>query len=188
MGLNVTNPTSTAPSKIGSLRGLESLERRREARYPTNKQAKVEVICGGPLRQSARILDVSRSGLRLEVETFIGKGLQAEIILPEHMVIFGEVRYCRRGGSGFHAGILIQNVFQPRRALESHVHDDLLDLYLVGKGLTFAEVITLREHLNACDSCRTRLTEKDAVLNPRRRRKLPGSGVAHANCSDPRSA
>jgi hypothetical protein len=69
----------------------------------------------------------------------------------------------------FHAGVLIQDVVYSGQRVGKHVHDDDLNLYLVGEGLIAFEVIKLREHLILCEPCRIRLDEIDALLNPSKR-------------------
>jgi hypothetical protein len=91
----------------------ESLEQRREARYQTNDAVEVEMLQAGFQRVAASIVDVSRSGLCLLSESTIGKGAQVKITLEKHVVIFGEVQYCRPARGGFHSGIVIQDVFYP---------------------------------------------------------------------------
>jgi hypothetical protein len=154
-----------------ALRRARLAERRREARYPTRDAAEVEVRHGEILRVPAMVVDVSRSGLRLELPAAVGRGEQVKISLPRQVVIVGEVRYCRRAGIVFHAGILIQEVFHTEPVTDRHISDDELSFYLIGKGLAVADVISLREHLIECEACRIRLGETDAVLNPARRRK-----------------
>jgi hypothetical protein len=165
--------TSGAPviSMAFALRRARLAERRRETRYPTCDAAEVEVRHGEILRMPAMVVDVSRSGLRLELPAAIGRGEQVKISLPRQVVILGDVRYCRRAGIVFHAGVLIQEVFYAEPVLDRHIGDDELSFFLVGKGLAVADIIKLREHLLDCETCRIRLGETDAVLNPARRRK-----------------
>lgn len=146
-------------------------ERRRETRYPTQDAAEVEVRHGEILRMPAMVVDVSRSGLRLELPAAVGRGEQVKISLPRQVVILGEIRYCRRAGIVYHAGVLIQDIFQAEAAPGGHISADELSFYLIGKGLLVADIIKLREHLIECEACRIHLGEKDAVLNPARRRK-----------------
>ena len=145
-------------------------ERRREARYPTRDVAEVEVRQGEMLRMPALVVDVSRSGLRLELPAAIGRGELVKISLPKQVVILGEVRHCRRAGIVYHAGVLIREVFR-NPVPDQHISKDELSFYLIGKGLAAADIIKLREHLIECEACRIRLGETDAVLNPPRRRK-----------------
>ena len=93
----------------------ESLEQRRETRYQTNDAVEVEILQAGFQRVAASIVDISRSGLCLLSESTIGKGTQVKITLEKHVVIFGEVQYCRPARGGFHSGIVIQDVFYPSR-------------------------------------------------------------------------
>ena len=163
---------ATRSSEILAAQGTQLLERRSEARYPTRDVVEVQILEKDSLRRfAATIVDVSRSGLRLEIRSSIGKGAQVEIILGRALVIFGEVRYCRRSGEAVYAGILIQQVVHPRPLADEHINDDVLSCYLVGKGLTVPEVIGLKEHLILCEACKIRLAEADAILNPVRKRK-----------------
>jgi hypothetical protein len=146
-------------------------ERRRETRYPTQDAAEVEVRHGEILRMPAMVVDVSRSGLRLELPAAVGRGEQVKINLPRQVVILGEVRYCRRSGMVFYAGVLILDVFQDQIAPGEHVSADELSFFLISKGLAVADIIRLREHLIECEPCRIRLGETDAKLNPTRRQK-----------------
>src|SRR5579864_4846818 len=91
-----------------------SLEQRREARYQTNDAVKVEILQTGFPRVSATIVDISRSGLCVLLDSTIGKGSQVKVTLEKHLVIFGEVQYCRPAQGGFHSGIRIQDVFYPQ--------------------------------------------------------------------------
>jgi len=154
-----------------SLRGVAFLEKRREARYPTHDAAEVELLYGTELRLQATVLDVSKSGLRLELDASIGKGMHIKITLRKHVIIFGEVCHCRRARKGYQAGILIENVFYSQPVADGHINDDGLALYLIGKGLSVLEVITIRDHLVECEPCRIRLAETYVTLKPVRRRK-----------------
>jgi len=157
---------------IAANRGALFLEKRREARYPTNDPAEVEVVNGGTGRSTATVLDVSKSGLRLKLASSINKGAEVKITLQRNVVIFGQIRYCRPLDGSFDVGVLIQDMSQNSGQPSPHIEDDLLSLYVIGKGLTVPEVIKLKEHLVNCESCRIRLGEKDALLNPVRKRKI----------------
>ena len=148
------------------------IEKRREARYPTHDSAEVEFVKEGTERSSATVLDVSRSGLRLKLEFSVDRGSEVKVILQSNVVIFGQIRFCRPFEGGFEVGVLIQEMSQDSIQSNPHIEDDLLSLYVVGKGLTVPEVIKLKKHLVNCESCRIRLGEKDAVLNPVRKRTL----------------
>jgi hypothetical protein len=162
----------TPSETISAARGSLFLEKRREARYPTNDPADLEVLKGGTGHFTATILDVSRSGLRLKLDATVNKGAEVKITLQRNIVIFGQIRYCRPLEDSFDAGVLIQDMAEKSGKSSPHIEDDLLSLYVIGKGLTVPEVIKLKEHLVNCESCRVRLGEKDAVLNPVRKRKI----------------
>jgi Flp pilus assembly pilin Flp len=166
-----------------TLPNLRPFEKRRDPRYSTNDQAVVEVLGTNIQRLSALVLDVSRSGLRLGIQTRIGQLAQVEITLPREVVIFGEVRYCRPAGTDFHAGVLIADILHSRMPPGKHIHDDELGLYLIGKGLTAPELIELRKHVICCKPCRSRLMETEAALNPARKGRLGSSSISAADRS-----
>jgi hypothetical protein len=153
---------------------LDGAERRREARYPTEDPAELEILPGPSEPIYGTVLDVSRSGLRVALRQRIGRGEQVMVKLHRN-VIFGEVRYCRAVPNGFHAGVKIQDLVRPPGRQNEHIADDPLSLYAVGKGLSVAEVIDVREHLARCEACRVRLAEQQDMLNPggKNRRRLP---------------
>ena len=153
-------------------RGALFIEKRREARYPTNDPAQIEITQGGAKTVPATVLDVSRSGLRLKVLLTVNRGAEVKITLQTNVIIFGQIRYCRPFEDGFEIGVLIQEMSRNSGQPSSHIEDDLLSLYVIGKGLTVPEVIKLKEHLVNCESCRIRLGEKDAMINPVRKRKI----------------
>lgn len=150
-------------------------EKRREPRYPCHDAVALRVMSLGPRHFPATVLDVSRSGLCLEISTPIAKGSEVEVTALSQIAVFGEVRYCRRAGDAFHVGVLIRDVVQSHRRTVEHLHDDEAMLYLAGKGLSMADLIRVRDHLTTCNQCRTRLREADAILHPIRKRNLLGT-------------
>jgi hypothetical protein len=141
------------------------IERRREARYPTNDPAEIRILpLSGP-RLPSTVIDVSRSGLRLEVSTQLARGLQVEVVLPAKAAVFGEVRYCRRAGDAFHVGIRIQDVHYSRPGQSEHIPEEQLLLYIQGNGLKALDVMRVRDHLQHCPDCRVRFEQK-ASLTP----------------------
>jgi hypothetical protein len=162
---------SPVTQPITTLRLKNLLDRRREARYPTSDPAVVEILHGSNTELPALVLDVSRSGLRLQLKTAIARGALVKITLVQQSVIYGEVRYCRRAVQEYHIGILVKDLFDLRLPLDEHLSEDDLGFYVVGKGLTVSEVITIKNHLVQCEACRVRLGELHSILNPVRRRK-----------------
>ena len=153
---------------------LSFIEKRREARYPTEDVAEISILQGGGERVSGRVLDVSRSGLRIEVAAPITKGVHLEILLPRRAIIFGETRYCRRRSSElYHVGLEIEDVYYAQPMSGRHIHDDELGLYLIGKGLTAPEAIQVKSHLVACKTCRHRVAEAETSLHPLTKRSGP---------------
>ena len=89
------------------------LERRREPRYPCNDPVMVRVSPGDGNRLPATLIDVSRSGLRLEIGVPLIKGGEIEIVLRQSTALpaqRGKVP-SRRVDSG---GILLLKSERPR--------------------------------------------------------------------------
>jgi hypothetical protein len=145
-------------------------DRRREARYPAQEPAELELLFGPREPVYGTILDVSRSGLRIELPRRVHRGEEVKIKLQQN-VIFGEVRYCRAVSGVFHAGIRIEELVRPASNPTQHLSEDAISLYAIGKGLSVSEVIEVREHLPHCESCRARVAEKEGLLNPSRKRR-----------------
>ena len=83
-------------------------ERRREPRFPCEAiPARVQTDSGSI---SAHAMDISRSGIRLEVATSLTSPSEVTIYF-NNIVAVGEVRYCRRNPKGlFDVGIQLQDV------------------------------------------------------------------------------
>jgi hypothetical protein len=132
-------------------------ERRREPRYPTREPVEVEGALGKGQRLAGFVLDVSRSGLQLELKSPIGKGTKIKITFPAQIIVFGDVRYCRSEGTVFQAGVLIEKVLYSSHAADRHLQNAELNLLISGEGLTAAKLIELRKHLIHCKACESRL-------------------------------
>jgi len=155
-------PASESPTKPAS-------DKRREIRYPTNDQAEVRMLPSSGEHLAATIVDISKSGLRLELGSTLLKGSRVEITTsPRKLIIFGEVRYCRRVGGIFNAGILIEGVVAPAGDSEAHLLDDEIALFVIGKGLAVPEVLRAKHHISKCDACSRRMVDTSATLYPRR--------------------
>jgi hypothetical protein len=142
-------------------------ERRREPRYPCNDPVMVRVMPGDGNRVPATLVDVSRSGLRLEIAIPLIKGSEIEIVLSKQIAIFGKIRHCRRSGDNYQAGVLIQEAFYSSKSSD-HVSDEQLGSYLTGNGLTLTQVIKVRDHLALCSACRLRMVSTYTLKQPRK--------------------
>jgi anti-sigma factor ChrR (cupin superfamily) len=95
-------------ASIGHWTGVE---KRKSVRVPTNDDAVLTVLGPEPSGHiDTRILDTSKEGLKLFIPRELMTGAVAQIHL-RNLFILAEVRYCRSFGTGFHAGVLIQDVF-----------------------------------------------------------------------------
>jgi len=141
-------------------------DRRLEPRYRCNERAEVRILSGETPPLPAMVLDISRSGLRLEIAVALSNGQAVQIMLQREVIVFGRVRYNRRAGEAFHIGVRIDDVFYASRADDAaHLHDDDMARYLEKKGLSAAELLSTRDHLQRCRLCAAR--HEDAL---RRRR------------------
>lgn len=162
---------SVVGSSLATSRSRQIIEKRKDPRYSTRAAAEVQVLQINGARVPATVVDISRSGLRLELETSLPKGTRIQImIVPRKVVIFGEVRYCRRSDAVHHAGVLIEDVVFPRHDDDAHLVEDEISLYAVGKGLTVLEVLRVKAHLSTCEACSRRMAETTAALYPTTRR------------------
>jgi len=140
----------------------ELSERRREPRYPIRDPVEIENAPGGR-RLPGFVLDVSRSGLQLELSSPIGKGAKIKITFPAKFIVFGDVCHCRRAGTVFHADVLIEKVLYSSHAADRHLQNAELNLLKSGEGLTAAKVMELRKHFIHCKTCESRLEEAMAA-------------------------
>jgi hypothetical protein len=143
------------------------IEQRRETRYATNDPVEISVLeAGSSVRLGGTVLDVSRSGLRIETAIPISKGSRVEVMLPNRAIIFGKTRFCRRASDLYHAGLAIEEIYYAQPLSAEHIHDDEVALYAAGNGLTVLEAVRVKKHLVACKNCRARLAETEALLRP----------------------
>lgn len=140
-------PTGTPPPSVRT-------ERRRERRYVTNDAVEFQLLPSESRpRVPGTVLDVSRSGLRLESVLPIAKGVRLQIWLHDGTVIFGESRYCHPISGRYHVGIAIAVVEYAYAPSGEHIQDDRLKLYWSGYGLAASEAIQVKNHLASCESC-----------------------------------
>ena len=91
--------------------GPSAPERRRSPRAPANDPALIKLIHPSVSESlPARVLDVSKDGLKVEVSQRLEAGMTVQIIL-ERSIAIAEVRYCIRAGEAYYAGVSIQDVF-----------------------------------------------------------------------------
>jgi hypothetical protein len=87
------------------------IDRRRSVRIPTDQCAEIRRV--NPLKDGVlqgHLLDASREGVRLRTPAFLRPASSIEVRFAGSIVL-GEVRYCRRNGPEFEAGIQIQDTF-----------------------------------------------------------------------------
>jgi len=135
-----------------------AIDRRREPRHVTNDPVQIRRLeTGGGPPVCGNVLDVSLSGLRIELATPIEQGVQVEIVLPDGAIICGTTRYCGCTSHLYQVGVAIEVVDYAQPLIADHIQDTQLNLCVVGKGLTVLEAIYVKTHLLTCKSCRHRL-------------------------------
>ena len=134
----------------------QSLERRSEPRYPACEIVEVQVIGASGGRFPGTMLDISRSGLKIEVGKPLSQGAYLEILLPSRAIIIGEARYCRSKNKLYHVGVRIEGVYFTQAVSTRHVSKELLAGY---KSLRPLAAMEVGNHLAACETCRSLLAE-----------------------------
>jgi hypothetical protein len=133
-------------------------EKRAEPRYPTDELVAVNVPQDPKLSQIAKVRNISRSGLQLELRKAIPAGITIEIVTSRKLALFGEIRYCVESHDAFRAGVLIRDTVLPTTAAEQHVDAEQLAAYVSGQGLATADFFRIKKHLETCNDCRARLS------------------------------
>lgn len=105
----------------------------------------------------AKVLDISKSGLHVACPVQLIQGSQIEVVFPRQAVVFGEVRYSRKVGVEFRAGVLIQQAFYSMDLSVEHLDHKQISKYLRGEGMIAREVLALAQHIRKCANCRTRI-------------------------------
>ena len=97
-----------------SLMNRHNAHRRRSApRVPAAGTGELTVISPQGEKLNAMVLDVSRSGLQLEVGALIEFGSSIQLQLRT-VTVLGKVTNCREIGSGrYRVGVLIAQVIEP---------------------------------------------------------------------------
>jgi hypothetical protein len=96
------------------------VEKRRDVRYATCEAVEVCVL-EVPSRElasrrlAAILRDVSRNGLRIEFSMPVKAGARLEILLRDRAIIFGTTCYCRRDADTFQVGVVIEDIYYPKR-------------------------------------------------------------------------
>lgn len=157
--MTTTDKTFTTDKRPRGI-GRKESEKRREIRYPASEPAEVRLLHSGRDPVRATIVNVSRSGMRLEVESALPRGSRIEITTSSRkLVVFGEIRYCGRASGGFHVGVLIEGVVSDHDGSVAHLSSDEIASYIAAKGLTTPETLRASDHLSKCGICLRRIPE-----------------------------
>jgi anti-sigma factor RsiW len=86
-------------------------ERRKNHRVPTDDPARIKLLYPAISEAlPARILDVSKEGMKVELSHILEPGATIEVLFKRFVAI-AEVRYSIQVGEVYHCGVLIQDVF-----------------------------------------------------------------------------
>ena len=138
---------------------MTNVEQRQEWRYPTEDTVQIRIVSSNE-NLTGKILEVSRSGLQLEVDVALPIRTHLEILTRGKLAIFGEVRHCRKVGDHFRAGVLIHDTFSQKPSNPRHISDDDISLLASGIGLKVKQVLRIRDHLHECSFCQEQLARK----------------------------
>ncbi len=111
---------------VESHRSVETRpNRRKEFRYPTHELVQINLLPGRSDPFPATVIDVAKSGLRLELVRPLPRCSRIEILFStSELPISGEVRYCHGFDGVYYARIFIDEVVHSRPLPGEHLHDD----------------------------------------------------------------
>ncbi|HTW63128.1 MAG TPA: PilZ domain-containing protein [Bryobacteraceae bacterium] len=115
-----------APSPAPPYQGFGA-EKRREPRYSTCDAAEVSLLDLPGAHFGAVVHDVSKNGLRIELDLPVTSGSRLKITLRKRAIVFAIARYCRRTGNTYHVGAEIESAYYPSRTSTSLVPLDTSD-------------------------------------------------------------
>jgi hypothetical protein len=119
-----------------SSNGSLYLEKRREARYPTCDPVEVYLLDMNNLRLSGTLKDISKNGMRLELDMPLKVGDRLEVVVRNKAIVFAEVRHCRRMGESYQIGILIDDVYYPKAAVGETASKEVTHYFRFGEKRT----------------------------------------------------
>ena len=97
----------------------DTMERRREPRYPTSSAGEVQNLSSISPSHPAEVVDVSRSGMCIRSDLELPRGVRVKVLFGDSMA-FGEVRWCRRvEDDWFETGVAVEHIV--RRDLVSRI-------------------------------------------------------------------
>jgi hypothetical protein len=102
---------NAAPNSQNRESTSHSRDLRAETRVSVKEQfAEVTILCWGAPKTSARILDISRSGIGLVLQHHLPEGTWIKLKIGQ-VLIFGYIRYCRGTAEGtYRAGLISDTV------------------------------------------------------------------------------
>jgi PilZ domain-containing protein len=114
-----TSACSSAEPSTWSANRKPQAEKRREERYATCEYVEVCLLDMNNLRLSGMLRDISKHGMRIELDMPLKTGDRLEVLLQSKAIIFAEVRYCRRTGESYQVGSVIDDIYYPKTVVPS---------------------------------------------------------------------
>src|SRR4030095_9348503 len=138
-------------------------ERRKEPRFQANGTGDLAILNPPSLdRLTVKVVDVSRTGCQIELQTAVNEGVMIELRLKD-VIVLGVIVNCREHEPGcYRAGIQTTQITESPLQTR-HLPESDLELYAIGKGLSNAQRVMYAGHLDLCEQCRHRLTEAQEV-------------------------
>ena len=99
------------PEAQSSAPAILWIEKRRERRVPANELARIHSLEYRSDAISCRILETSRSGLRISADLELSPGTIIQLFTARS-IIMAEVRHCSRAEDSFLIGLAIDNVIE----------------------------------------------------------------------------
>ena len=140
---------------------------RKEPRFQAAGIGDLKIVNSATVvRLSAAIVDVSRSGLRIEIDSPLYSGSAIELSLGDSLVMGAVGNCCPHGYGRYRAGILTIRVLESPLRLRHLSEVDHLP-YVLNDALTEAQRHYYTQHLELCPTCERRVERtREALSTP----------------------
>jgi len=141
-------------------------ERRKERRYPTQDPVEVNLLPPDKGIIPATVIDVSRSGVRLECAHPIPNFAKIELIfIATGIVAVGNVRHCRPVDYLFQAGVFVEDIIAATDYAAAHLTVDEVAKFVQGRGLTTRQVFRFERHRLMCGHCEQAINDATKAIH-----------------------
>jgi len=133
------------------------IDRRLEPRYSAIGLSEMIVLSPARVtRASVAVVDVSKNGLQIELDSAISVGAQIELRL-RNSIVFAAVKNCRQLITGkYRAGVRSQKILDSPLK-DRHISDANVEFYAREGGHSDAGRQMVTDHLGLCADCKAKI-------------------------------